>query len=155
MVRRITYILILLVTVCVMNSCNDDSVLEPSYTFNRPCMDWGASKESVKSYMDGFELQKETSTELHYFGKETELTISYLFNNDELFSTVVMLDGHSDNAELSSSVFRGYNMVDGSSDTFMNEKNETLGYIRSISIDGIDYIMVSWTAIKFSSTEHI
>lgn len=155
MVRRITYILTLLVTVCVMNSCNDDSVLEPSYTFNRPCMDWGASKESVKSYMDGFELQKETSTELHYFGKETELTISYLFNNGELFSAVVMLDGHSDNVELSSSVFRGYNMVDGLSDTFMNENNETLGYTRTISIDGIDYIMVSWTAVRFSSTERI
>lgn len=155
MVRRIIYFVVLFVTICLMSSCSDEHELEPSYSFSQPCLDWGASKEDVKSYMDGFELQQETSTELHYWGRDTEVTISYLFGNDGLNSAVVMLNGDSENTELASSVYRGYNMVDSSSKTFMNEKSRTLGYTHSVSINGINYIMVSWAAVTFSNIDHV
>lgn len=57
---------------------------EQNEYFRFPAMDWGMSKNSVKTYMWDYDLQKETSTSLVYNGKIRENTTSYIFENGKL-----------------------------------------------------------------------
>lgn len=66
---------------------SDDS--EENQYFRYPAMDWGMSKNSVKSYMYGYDLREEASTRLMYNGKMRENTTGYMFENGKLKSSAI------------------------------------------------------------------
>lgn len=67
---------------------NSDDMEENEY-FKFPAMDWGISKNSVKSYMYGYDLREETGTSLIYNGKIRENSTGYMFENGKLVSSAI------------------------------------------------------------------
>lgn len=76
-----------------------DQVVEALY--DEPCLDFGCSKEYVKSYMNSYVLYKEfnngedeegnTSSSLFYIGKKQEKYVCYFFENGELTTSYVYI----------------------------------------------------------------
>lgn len=65
-----------------------DDELVNSY-FRYPAMDWGMSVNSVKAYMYGYSLSKETSTSLLYEGKIKENQTAYTFKDGKLSASAI------------------------------------------------------------------
>ncbi|MDE6007379.1 MAG: hypothetical protein K2G67_07485 [Muribaculaceae bacterium] len=70
-----------------------------SHVFNEPCIQWGASKSTVKSFMKNATPYEETSTSLNYKGTGAQLLTSYSFESDKLKSSGVGLDGDYVNSD--------------------------------------------------------
>lgn len=108
MVKKFIYSLMLLGIVFMNNACRDDENIESPFDFNKPCLQWGADMQTVKEYMDGFVLEKETSSELHYVGQDTEKTISYHFIDGNLNTSVIILDEDMVKSNLATTIYKGY-----------------------------------------------
>lgn len=59
--------------------------------YREPCMKWGASKSTVKSFMSDYILQSESDDALYYKGKLQELLTGFSFKNDGLYLSLVAL----------------------------------------------------------------
>lgn len=78
------------------------SVTPTSYVFTEPCIQWGADKKSVKSYMNnvsGVTINEDTNTTLNYKGTGKALLYSYSFENSALKGSGIGLDGDYIDAE--------------------------------------------------------
>lgn len=64
-----------------------------------PCIEWGASKSTVKNFMKGSVLDKETTNEISYNGTGAQLLTMYSFNNNALVSSGVALNGSYINSD--------------------------------------------------------
>lgn len=58
-----------------------------------PCLEWGASKSTVKNFMKGFSLKEEESTSLTYTGTGSHLLTTYTFESGILSGSGVALNG--------------------------------------------------------------
>ena len=61
------------------------------FDFNDPCLQWGASKSSVKSYMSKYDLLNETSTQLGYNGSGKTYMYAYMFENGKLNGSSILV----------------------------------------------------------------
>ncbi len=61
--------------------------------YKEPSFQWGASKSTIKSYMNGYSLQVETSTALGYLGKHPVELYAYLFKNNMMNCSAAQLPG--------------------------------------------------------------
>lgn len=154
MVSKFIYSLMLLGVILMNSSCNNEEI-EPTFNFYKPCLKWGTDIQSVKEHMNGFELYKETSSELHYVGGETEKTISYHFIEGKLNTSVVVLNEYMVKDSPANTIYKGYKNEDGDLQTFINIENNTMGYTKIHTIDEEKYIVVSWTEVSFSNANHI
>ena len=59
-----------------------------------PCLEWGASKSTVKNFMKGFSLKEEESTSLTYTGTGSHLLTTYTFESGILSGSGVALNGN-------------------------------------------------------------
>jgi hypothetical protein len=66
-------------------------VVPNAYTI--PCLNWGASKSTVKSFMSGQTIYEETSTSISYKGTGTQILTLYTFENSKLISSGLALNG--------------------------------------------------------------
>lgn len=106
--------------------------------FKEPCLQWGASVETVKSYMTDYQYGnfKQTSDgdyNLWYFGKYRESEIDYYFDTstDGLFTSVVFFDSNSVGEDEITSAFNelGYNFVKSLNEDLVYSKgNDTYIY---------------------------
>lgn len=64
-----------------------------------PCLEWGASKSTVKNFMKGFSLDEEESTSLTYTGTGSHLLTTYTFESGLLSVSGVALNGNYIDAE--------------------------------------------------------
>lgn len=70
-----------------------------SHVFNEPCIEWGAAKSTVKSFMKNATPYEETSTSLNYKGTGAQVLTLYTFENDKLKSSGTGLDGDYVNSD--------------------------------------------------------
>ena len=52
MVKKTIYSLMLLGIILMNCSCRNDENSEPTFEFNKPCLEWGTNIQSVKEYMN-------------------------------------------------------------------------------------------------------
>ena len=64
-----------------------------------PCLEWGASKSTVKNFMKGYSLDEEESTSLTYIGTGSHLFTIYTFESGILSGSAVALNGNYIDAE--------------------------------------------------------
>lgn len=64
------------------------------FDFNDPCLQWGASKSSVKSYMSKYNLLDEESTSLGYDGSGKTYMYNYLFENGKLNASSILVKSY-------------------------------------------------------------
>lgn len=60
------------------------TVKATNFEFNDPCTQWGASKSTVRSFMSSYSLQKETDTNVYYYGTGKTYLYGYSFENNKL-----------------------------------------------------------------------
>lgn len=154
MVSKFIFSLMLVGVIFMNSSCNNEEI-EPTFQFNKPCLEWGTDIQSVKKYMNGFDLYKETGSELHYYGSETEKAISYHFLEGKLNTSVVILNECMAKDSPTNTIYKGFKNEDGDLQTFINMENNTMGYTKVLTINGEEYLVVSWTEVPFSNVEHI
>ena len=53
-------------------------------TFKEPCLKWGASKSTVKSFMSGYTMQSEDDENIFYKGKYREALTGYMFRSGQV-----------------------------------------------------------------------
>lgn len=61
------------------------------YSYDEPCLKWGASKSTVKSFYSSYKIEDESSDIISFAGKRKELMHMCLFKNSALNSTAVIL----------------------------------------------------------------
>lgn len=95
---------------------NDDvcrvTVLPQYNTYMGPCMDWGASKSSVESFMEGFDLLTETEEVLYYIDATEEFEYFYNFENNALSSSMVLTNILSNGDEVVDFLLERYVVID-------------------------------------------
>lgn len=67
--------------------------------FKEPCLEWGASKSRVKSFMSGYTLDQEKTNQLNYKGTGALILATYNFQNDGLSGAAIGLNGNYVNSE--------------------------------------------------------
>lgn len=60
-------------------------------TYKEPCLQWGASKSTVKSFMSGYTLSSETDQYLFYSGNYPVSIIGYSFKNAALSLSSIII----------------------------------------------------------------
>ena len=75
------------------------TVTPTSHVFNEPCIKWGATKSTVKSFMNNASPSEETSTALTYKGSGAQVVTTYTFDSKGLKSSGVGLDGDYVNSD--------------------------------------------------------
>ena len=75
------------------------TVTTTSHVFNEPCIQWGASKSTVKSFMNNVSPSEETTTSLTYKGTGVQFVTSYSFESNGLKSSGVGLNGDYINSD--------------------------------------------------------
>ena len=63
--------------------------------------DWGTSKETVRQYMDGYQLiESSDESILQFNAKKIPVTIAYQFSSDKLCAAVIMIQKGEDNVDI-------------------------------------------------------
>ena len=122
----------------------DAGVQQPPFT--RPCLYWGATKPEVKAWMQGHMLMAETRDELHFWGNEKELCLSYLFEDGGLVSSFVFLHPWKLDEGVVEDLLRGYVKVPGTPDTYVCLADSTMACLSSEN----GYPVFVWSYLKVS-----
>ena len=69
------------------------TVTPTSHVFKVPCLDWGCGKSTVKSFMSGYSIKEETTTQISYSGSGAVIMYLYNFENNGLKGSSLALDG--------------------------------------------------------------
>lgn len=140
--KMLHYFVVVLVVIFI-SGCNDNDEGE-AYVFNKPCLQWGISKDAVKHQMSDFELFYDDNSTLIYRGKDTESLISYAFESDELYAANVFIKKDITTFSDIEQAFNGYSKeYDGQDIYYINKGKTTLGQI-SVETKGNDYFCLSW-----------
>lgn len=125
-------------------------------TFKEPCLQWGASKSTVKSFMSGYTLQSEDDESIFYKGKYREALTGYMFKSSGLYvSTVVLLTSSVSTDELAAFLNERYVYVTQNSSEYCfayatpDEKNVVLLQLTTINSQVV--YMVSYGSVSTSS----
>ena len=113
-----------------------------------PCIEWGASKSTVKNFMKGSALDEETPTGLTYTGTGAQMLTMYKFENNGLVSSSIGLNGdYIDSETLIDFMMENYVPVSADKEDysfyFITPDNKTaLGLTLRVSGRTILYIIV-------------
>ena len=114
------------------------------FDFNDPCLQWGASKSSVKSYMSKYNLVDETSTSLAYDGSGKTYSYIYSFENGKLnFSSILVKSYYS--SDITTYLKERYYPVLVSEDDviyMLDAKQETVALVSVYTSGYSVYVMV-------------
>ena len=126
-------------------------------TFKEPCLQWGASKSTVKSFMSGYTLQSEDNESIFYKGKYREALTGYMFRTSGLYvSTVMLLTSSVSTDELAAFLNERYVYVTQNSSEYYfayatpDEKNVVLLQLTTINSQVV--YMVSYGSVSTSSS---
>lgn len=126
-------------------------------TFKEPCLKWGASKSTVKSFMSGYTLQSEDDDNIFYQGKYREALTGYMFRSGGLYiSTVVLFTSSVSTDELAAFLNERYVYVTQNSSEYYfayatpDEKNVVVLQLTTISSQVV--YMVSYGSVTISSS---
>ncbi|MBR5240733.1 MAG: hypothetical protein IKW05_02220 [Muribaculaceae bacterium] len=126
-----------------------------SKVYDIPCLEWGASKSRVKSFMSGRTLSKETTTDLVYYGSGAEIMTMYTFQSDKLKNSGVALSGsYISSSKLADYMLERYIPVSYDEDSyyfyFVTPDKKT-GLALTLSVSGGNVIyMIAY--VPYSST---
>ena len=104
--------------------------------YREPCIEWGATKSRIKSFMSGYTLKSEDSETLMYNGKDKEDAIQYGFKNGGLYIVVVGLrDTKVNLADIKEHLSQSYELFVETSDqlSFTSADFSTLIYVEHSS----------------------
>lgn len=102
--KKITFLFAFLAIAALSaSSCQKDDPVDPkaSYAYHDLCMDWGADKSAVLSFMNsqsGWKEEKgsESANELSFVHKSTLATVTYSFDSSGLIDSSVTYAGVND-----------------------------------------------------------
>ena len=117
------------------------------FDFNDPCLQWGASKSSVKSYMSKYNLFNEKSTSLTYDGSGKTYMYSYLFENGKLNSSGILVESYYSSDITTYLKERYYPVLVSEDDVIymVDAKQETLALVSVYTSGYSVYVMVVYT----------
>ena len=97
MKKKFLFLLAVLPIITLCSCGSDDPEPEPNpivdtnLIYMEPCLNWGCSQSTVKTFMNGYSLLKETATLLQYDGKYKEEYTTYSFDNSAYKSVLVAI----------------------------------------------------------------
>lgn len=118
--------------------------------------DWGTSKETVRQYMDGYQLiESSDESILQFNAKKIPVTIAYQFSSDKLCAAVIMIQKGEDNVDIKNSL-DGFCYVGESSnyDIYSNkDKNVFAATCETVDNEN-EYQVIGFTPL-FAKTEKV
>lgn len=142
-INIILHYMAVVLVVFFLSGCSDDD--KEIYVFNKPCLQWGVSQETVKQQMNNFILLYNDNYTLIYKGQDSESLISYAFESDELYAANVFIREDMTTLSEIEQSFNGYSKeLDGQTLSYVNKKKTTLGQISVETKSGKDYFCISW-----------
>lgn len=152
---NLKWLAILSVTIlfCTITSCSDDhkdSDSDPKGTYSKPCLDWGAEKNIVSNYMNGFNLTDEETDYLYYAGKKTENIISYQFKDGKLCTAALTIPSSSTSLSALNSTFSAYISLGeiNSAQVYVNETKNIVATISTVVKGGTSYYAIGWRQLN-------
>lgn len=132
--------------------------ITPRYNlYKDPYLVWGASMSSVKSYMNGFTLAVNDSESLMYDGKGGAEVYMYLFENNKLTSSAVLVDAEKYNERLAEFLFERYIFVNADDEefivTFINVEKNMAVSVQYTIINGSIFAMVMYFPVSLDEAK--
>ena len=95
---------------------NDESckvIVTPKYnTYMEPYIEWGASKNAVKSFMNGYEFVEEENNQLSYIDYTHNFGYIYMFENNSLYASSIGANFISKGEEITDFLLERYVVID-------------------------------------------
>lgn len=115
------------------------------FDFNDPCLQWGASKSSVKSYMSKYSLLNETSTQLGYDGSGKTHLYAYIFENGKLNVSSILVKS-SYVSDITTYLKERYYPIQSKDDVIymIDAKQETAALVSVYTSGYPAYVMVTY-----------
>lgn len=115
------------------------------FDFNDPCLQWGASKSSVKSYMSKYSLLNETSTLLGYDGSGKTHLYAYIFENGKLNVSSILVKS-SYVSDITTYLKERYYPIQSKDDVIymIDAKQETAALVSVYTSGYSAYVMVTY-----------
>lgn len=115
------------------------------FDFNDPCLQWGASKSSVKSYMSRYSLLNETSTQLGYVGSGKTHLYAYIFENGKLNVSSILVKS-SYVSDITTYLKERYYPIQSKDDVIymIDAKQETAALVSVYTSGYSAYVMVTY-----------
>ncbi len=130
----------------------------PKYNlYYEPCMQWGASKSTVNSFMKGYELNQQDTEGISYYGKGAVEMYAYLFKNNKLTSSAVLLDAEKYLEAVANFINERYVYTLEDEDNyafyFVNIEKDMAVMVSLNSLGGNVYIMVLYYPVDLSDAK--
>lgn len=136
------------------SGCSDDGSEDfaemQNATFGKVCTKWGASKSEVADYMDNCEMDLMESEFVCYNGKQNGVqTISYLFENNALQASLVLISRENTSLEELKSLFDAYEHLGekNSLDIYVSEASNTIVMVGEKINYGQTYYAVGYVSL--------
>lgn len=115
------------------------------FDFNDPCLQWGASKSSVKNYMSKYNLLDETSTQLGYNGSGKTYMYAYMFENGKLNGSSILVKS-SYSSDITTYLKERYYPIQSKDDVIymIDAKQETAALVSVYTSGYSVYVMVAY-----------
>ncbi len=114
--------------------------VNPRYNlYDTPCLQWGASPSYVNTFMDGYNMLKVEGNIVMYDGKGGATSYAYLFENNRLKSSAVLVDAMAYGDALVDYLTERYIVID---------VNESENYVMMVNIEQDMALMISFYVIS-------
>lgn len=153
--------MIAIVSACSSSDTVDDEERVPTVddiaeTLKNVNTEWGASKESVRKYMDGYQLvELKDENVLQFSAKMLPITIAYQFASDQLCAAVIMAKKGEEKIDVKKTV-NNFNYVGetGSNEVFSNEVKNVCAVAYETTDNDEAYQIIGFTPL-FPRTEKV
>jgi len=154
------------VVIIFISSCSSsDDILDEDYvpteeeiteTLNDVNTEWGISKESIRQYMNGYQLIESSDENLLQFSaKKIPVTIAYQFSSDKLCAAVIMTRKDEEKSDIQKSL-EGFDYIGESSsnDIYSNKNKNVFAVAYETTEDEENYQIIGFTPLS-SMTEMV
>lgn len=111
--------------------------------------EWGTSKESVRKYMDGYQLvELEDENVLQFSAKKLPITIAYQFASDQLCAAVIMAKKGEEKIDVKNSI-HNFNYVGetGNNEVYSNEVKNVCAVAYETTDNDEGYQIIGFTPL--------
>lgn len=121
------------------------TVKATNFEFKDPCTQWGASMNTVKSFMSSYDLKKETDTSVYYYGTGKTFLYVYNFENNKLTDSYYYVKYYYSDDIVDYLKQRFYPFTTKDDVIFMiNAKQDMVALVSAVSTGNTAYVMVMY-----------
>lgn len=135
-------------TTFLLVNCSKDKPLQNEVAWKKVCTDWGTDMNNIKIMMNKYKVKASSASSLMYTGSGRYTSVSYRFDNDSLYATVVVVPAEKYSITEIRSSFSGFTSLGerSGSSLYLDRENNTIVTISEQSKSEVNYYVIGYSA---------